>query len=266
MVITVNNLELTIGKRQILRNISLEIPEGAFVGIIGPNGSGKSTLLKCIYRVLQPTGGQVKLYDKVLDELTYRQTALQLAVVAQHTDYNFDFSVNDIVLMGRAPYKNFLQRYTKEDYAIAQKYLQVVGLAGFAERAFASLSGGEQQRVILARALSQETKCIILDEPTNHLDITYQLQILDIIKSMDVTALAAIHDLNLAAMYCDFLIVVKDGLIIGQGTPQELLTPQFLEQVYQVESIVERDPVTHQISVKFIPQHYKRHIPREDGI
>ena len=159
------------GGRQILQGIDLELRPKEFLGIIGPNGSGKSTFLKCVYRVQKPTTGKIYFNGKKLDEFSYRESALKLAVVAQHNFYNFDFSVLDVVLMGRSPHKKMMERDNAEDYKIARDALRVVGLEEFGERNFSTLSGGEQQRVILARALTQQTECLVLDEPTNHLDI-----------------------------------------------------------------------------------------------
>ena len=159
------------GGRQILQGIDLELRPKEFLGIIGPNGSGKSTFLKCVYRVQKPTTGKIYFNGKKLDEFSYRESALKLAVVAQHNFYNFDFSVLDVVLMGRSPHKKMMERDNAEDYKIARDALRVVGLEEFGERNFSTLSGGEQQRVILARALTQQTECLVLDEPTNHLDV-----------------------------------------------------------------------------------------------
>ena len=193
--------------------------KGELVGIIGPNGSGKSTLLKCIYRVLKPAAGAVYLDGRELERYTCKESARRLAVVAQHNYYNFDFSVQDVVLMGRAPHKRALDRDSAEDYRIVREALETVGMADFAARSFSTLSGGEQQRVILARALAQQTPCLILDEPTNHLDINYQLQLMDLVRGLNRTVIAAVHDLNMAAMYCDRLYAVKDGEVVGAGTP-----------------------------------------------
>ena len=158
------------GGRQILQGIDLELRPKEFLGIIGPNGSGKSTFLKCVYRVQKPTTGKIYFNGKKLDEFSYRESALKLAVVAQHNFYNFDFSVLDVVLMGRSPHKKMMERDNAEDYKIARDALRVVGLEEFGERNFSTLSGGEQQRVILARALTQQTECLVLDEPTASVD------------------------------------------------------------------------------------------------
>lgn len=186
--------------------------------------------------------------------MSFRESALQLAVVAQHNFYSFDFSVLEIVLMGRSPHKKMMERNTAEDYAKAREALRVVGLETFEERNFSTLSGGEQQRVILARALTQDTPCLVLDEPTNHLDIKYQLEIMDIVKALGITVVTAIHDLNIAAMYCDTIVALKDGKIVGVGTPEELLTETFIYELYEVRSSVRRLP-SGQIHVVYLPHH-----------
>lgn len=225
----------------ILKGIDVEIGDRELVGVIGPNGSGKSTLLKCIYRVLKPSGGAVYLDGRGLDSYPYKQSARRLAVVAQHNYYNFEFCVRDVVLLGRAPHKRALDRDNAEDYKIVAEALETVGMSGFAKRSFSTLSGGEQQRVILARALAQQTPCLILDEPTNHLDIKYQLQLMELVRGLDRTVIAAVHDLNIAAMYCDRLYAVKGGRIVGAGSPRELLTPDFIWEVYEVSARVMDD-------------------------
>ncbi|MBD8990599.1 MAG: ABC transporter ATP-binding protein [Clostridiales bacterium] len=241
MQIRTEDLKAVLNGNPILKGVSLQAGEKQLIGVIGPNGGGKSTLLKCIYRVLQPTGGAVFLDGKPLSEYSFRESALKIAVVAQHNYYNFDFSVQDVVLMGRSPHKKTLERDNAQDFRIVEEALTKVGMLHFAERSFSTLSGGEQQRVILARALAQQTPCLILDEPTNHLDIKYQLQLMDLVRGLDRTVITAVHDLNIAAMYCDWLYAVKDGRVVGQGTPQTLLTPEFIRQVYEVDAEVSTD-------------------------
>lgn len=256
MEILAEAIKMFIGKKEILKGIDFKLHNKEFLGIIGPNGSGKSTLLKCLYRVQKPTSGLIYFNRKNIDELSFRESALQLAVVAQHNFYSFDFSVIEVVLMGRSPHKKILEKDNKEDYEIAYKALKQVGLDGFEKRSFMTLSGGEQQRVILARALTQQTECLVLDEPTNHLDIKYQLQILDIVKNLNSTVIAAIHDLNIAAMYCDRIIAVKDGKVVGLGTPEQLLTQEFIKSVYEVDSKVEVN-ANGIINIQFI-SNYRR--------
>ena len=236
-----HDVRVELDAREILRGVDLAAAKGELVGLIGPNGSGKSTLLKCIYRVLAPSGGAVYLDGRPLSEYSVRQSAQALAVMAQHTAYNFEFTVRDIVLLGRAPRKRALERDTATDYAIVDEALRTVGLSELAARAFSTLSGGEQQRVILARALAQQTPLLILDEPTNHLDVRYQLELMDIVRGLGKTVLCAVHDLNIAAMYCDRLYALRQGRVVASGTPEQVITPEVIRAVYDVEARVIED-------------------------
>lgn len=242
MNIQTNDIQVAFGSKAILHDISLDIRDKEFVGIIGPNGSGKSTFLKCLYRVLQPNGGKIFFDGTEMSSLSHRDTALKMAVVAQHSTVNFDFSVLEMVLMGRSPYKGLLDRDQLDDYEIARHALAQVGLSDFESRNFNTLSGGEQQRVILARALAQRTECLVLDEPTNHLDIKYQLELMTIVKRLDATVVSAIHDLNLAAIYCDRIIALKDGHIVCSGTPQDVLSSDTIHHIYGVSAMVQTLP------------------------
>ena len=242
MNIQTDTIQVSFGSKTILHDISLAIQDKEFVGIIGPNGSGKSTFLKCLYRVLQPSGGKIFFDGTELSSLSHRDTALKMAVVAQHSTVNFDFSVLEMVLMGRSPYKGLLDRDQLDDYEIARHALAQVGLSDFESRNFNTLSGGEQQRVILARALAQRTECLVLDEPTNHLDIKYQLELMTIVKRLDATVVSAIHDLNLAAIYCDRIIALKDGHIVCSGTPQDVLSSDTIYHIYGVSAMVQTLP------------------------
>lgn len=240
MEITLDNLKMTFDERTVLNNISLNIKKNKFTGIIGPNGSGKSTLLKCMYRILQPTEGFIYIDGKELSKYSIRETAQKQAVLAQHNYYNFDFEVLDVVLMGRSPYKKAMEQDNAEDYLLAKESLKIVGMEAFMRSNFSVLSGGEQQRVMLARALTQNTQCLILDEPTNHLDIKYQIQLLNIVKTRGLTILAAIHDLNMAAMYCDEIIAMRNGCILKTGTPEDVFTKEFIYDVFEVQTEIIR--------------------------
>ena len=245
MNIKSENINVTLEKNNILKGINIEVDNKEVVGIIGPNGSGKSTLLKCIYRVLKPNDGAILLDNVDIKEMSVKESSKRLAVLSQHNNYNFDFTVKDIVLMGRSPHKKFMERDNEEDYDIVNEALKKVDMFEFKDRSFQSLSGGEQQRVILARALAQLPKCLILDEPTNHLDIKYQLQLMRIVKGLGIEVIAAIHDLNIAAMYCDKIYVLKDGEIIKYGKPKDVLTKEIIKDVYEVDAevIVNEDRV-----------------------
>ena len=252
MNIHAENVELSFGSTQILNQIGIDVRSREFVGVIGPNGSGKSTFIKCIYRVLKPDGGDILLDDAPISAFSVRETAKRLAVLSQHNYYNFEFTVRDIVLMGRSPHKRMMERDTKADFDIVEDSLRRVGMLGFIDRIFSTLSGGEQQRIILARALAQQTECLILDEPTNHLDIKYQLQILDVVKKLGVTVLAAFHDLNIAAMYCDRIFAVDGGRVVASGTPREVLTPALIRRLYEVDADVRSEP-DGQINIVYHP-------------
>lgn len=241
MEILAEAVKYFIGKKEILKGIDLALRPKEFLGIIGPNGSGKSTFLKCVYRVQKPTEGTIRFDGKLLDEMSYRESAMKLAVVAQHNYYNFDFTVREVVLMGRAPHKKTLERDNAKDYQIVDEALKTVQMEAFADRTFSTLSGGEQQRVILARALAQQTSALILDEPTNHLDITHQIMLMELVKKLNVTVISAIHDLNIAAAYCDKIYVLKDGVLEGYGTPEEVLTPELIRRIYKVEAEIVYD-------------------------
>lgn len=249
MELKTKNIGFEIDKKEILKNINIDIGNKEFVGIIGPNGSGKSTLLKCIYRNLNPSKGNIYIDDKNLMDMSMKESAKKIGVVSQHNHHSFDFSVLDMVLMGRAPYKKLMERDTKKDFDIVYEAIDKVNIRHLIDRSFNSLSGGEQQRVILARALAQSTKCLILDEPTNHLDIKYQLHLMEIVKSLNIEVIAAIHDLNIAAMYCDKIYVLKDGNIIDYGKPKKVLTKKLIKDVYDVDAKIIEDEEDDTINI-----------------
>lgn len=253
MRIDVKDVGISVPKKRIVDNATLHVDEGEFVGLIGPNGSGKSTLLKSIYRVMKPDSGDISIDESSLLDMSMKESALALAVVTQHNYYNFDFKVSEVVFMGRTPHKKSMEMDNSEDLRIVEDALSKVNMLDLKDRSFSSLSGGEQQRIILARALAQQTPCLILDEPTNHLDIKYQLEVLDIVKSLGCTAICALHDLNLAAQYCDRIYIMKDGHIVANGTPQEVITESMIQEIYGVKASVTIHPVTKQLNVVYYP-------------
>ena len=236
MVLDISSLSFNFGSKNILADIDLSIKNNGIVGIIGPNGSGKSTLLKCIYRVLKPKTGTIFIDGKNINDYQFKETAKKMAVVAQHNDTHFDFNVLEMVLIGRSPHKKFMERDSAEDIELAYKSLEQVNMKDFADRNFSSLSGGEKQRIILARALVQNTDCLILDEPTNHLDIKHQLHFMSLAKDLKITVISAIHDLNIAAMYCDKIYALKEGQIIASGSVYEVITEEVIKTLYDVEA------------------------------
>ena len=236
MVLDISSLSFNFGSKNILADIDLSIKDNGIVGIIGPNGSGKSTLLKCIYRVLKPKTGTIFIDGKNINDYQFKETAKKMAVVAQHNDTHFDFNVLEMVLIGRSPHKKFMERDSAEDIELAYKSLEQVNMKDFADRNFSSLSGGEKQRIILARALVQNTDCLILDEPTNHLDIKHQLHFMSLAKDLKITVISAIHDLNIAAMYCNKIYALKGGQIIAAGSVNEVITEEVIKTLYDVEA------------------------------
>ena len=251
--ISTNRLSADLGGEKIINNINIHIANKEFVGIIGPNGSGKTTLLRCIYRTLKPSKGEILINDTLMKNFSLRETAKKIAVVSQHNEIGFDFSVMEMVLMGRSPHKKFMERDNPKDYELALESLEKVGMESFKDRSFNSLSGGEKQRIILARALAQSTRCLILDEPTNHLDIKYQLQFMSIAKALDITVISAIHDLNLAAIYCDKIYALKNGQVVAYGTPIEVLTKELIKDLYDVDSDIILNANTGLINIIYNP-------------
>ena len=257
MKLNVEDVSISVSKppKRIVELATLHVDEGEFVGLIGPNGSGKSTLLKTVYRILKKECGSIELDGRPLESLSLKESALMMSVVTQHNYYNFDFKVEEVVMMGRTPHKKTMELDNDEDRRIVEDALEKVNMLHMKGRNFSSLSGGEQQRIILARALAQQTPCLILDEPTNHLDIKYQLEVLDIVKQLGCTALCALHDLKLAAEYCDRIYVLLDGKIVRSGTPGEVITEQMIEEVYGVKASVDVHPKTGMLNVVYYPGH-----------
>lgn len=252
----VKNLKFSIDKKDILKDISFDIPKGSFVGIIGPNGSGKSTILKNIYRLYKPDSGKLILDNKDLSTMKDKDCAKEIAVLAQESNSQFDFTVEQIVKMGRYPYKSVFEDYSKKDIDMVNNMLKRVGLDDYSDRSFSKLSGGEKQRTLIARALVQDTDFLILDEPTNHLDIGYQIQLMDLVKSLNITTLSAIHDMNIASMYCDYLIVMKDGKIRKCGKVEEVITEDMLKEIFGVNAYVGVNPINNKLQVSFMHSHY----------
>lgn len=253
MRLQVEGLTFSYGEKEAAENVSIHVNEGEFVGLIGPNGSGKSTVLKNIYRGLIPDAGSIMLDGENLLTMPYKKSALKMAVVGQENDVPFDFLVEEIVAMGRSPHKKLFDVDNAKDKEIVHHALEHLGMEKMAKRNYLHLSGGEKQRVIIARAVAQESDFFILDEPTNHLDISYQMQIFDFIKRLKVTVLSAIHDLNMAALYCDRIYVLKEGKVVLEGTPEEVLTPENIYEVYGVKSSVIKHPITGKMSITYLP-------------
>ena len=243
----------SVEQRQILRSLALSVGAGELVGLVGPNGSGKTTLLRTMYRALKPDAGLITLDGDDVWKLSPRDAARRTAAVLQESPGEFEFSVEEMVFMGRTPHKGPLDRETAGDRRIVADALARVGMTELAGRAFSTLSGGEKQRVLIARALAQQARFLVLDEPTNHLDIRYQLEVLELVKGLRVTTLAALHDLNLAAAYCDRVYAIDEGQVVASGTPHEVFTPDLLRRVFGVGASVQSHPVTGKPHLTFFP-------------
>lgn len=253
MNLKVENLNINRGNKSIIENLNLHVKNKEFVGIIGPNGSGKSTILKAIYRVLTPEKGDILINGRKINTMSLKETAREMAVVSQHNEMSFDFTVLDMVLIGRFPHKGFMERNKIEDYKKVKESLEKVDMWQFKDRSFNTLSGGEKQRIILARALAQDTNCLILDEPTNHLDIRHQFQFLNIAKELDITIITAIHDLNIATLYCDRIYALKNGKIIESGTPEDIITEDLIKDLYGVKSKIVKDEEDGTLNIIYRP-------------
>ena len=254
MKLTAENIHVSLGKKEIIHNIALKVQDKQFVGIIGPNGCGKSTLLKSIYKSIKPTQGRVFLDDLDVLKSPENKVSKQLGVVGQFNEMAFDLTVNQMVMLGRTPHKKLLERDSKKDEEIVQQALTVTNLLDYANRNFLSLSGGEKQRVILARTIAQEPQFMILDEPTNHLDIRYQIDILKCVKNLNIGVLSALHDLELAAHYCDYIYAMKDGQIYAEGKPIEVLTSAVIYALYGVKCVPFPNPITNELNFAY---HYE---------
>lgn len=247
--ITIENLDFGYDEQNVLRDISLKFPEGGFISIIGPNGSGKSTLLKSISAVLKPRRGNIFVNDAALSSMKKKDIAQLMSVVPQNTALEFDYKVVDVVLMGRYPYLGKFKGETEKDYAIAVRNMEYTNTLHLKDRSFNELSGGERQRVILAQALTQQPKILLLDEPISHLDLQHQIEILTLIKklSMDqnLTVIAVLHDLNMASNYSDYIVMMKDGQIKGEGAPIETLTVENIKDIFNIDVQIEVSPLTN---------------------
>ena len=234
------------GEHTVLKSVSLAIEQGGFLGILGPNGCGKTTFLRSLSKVLKPEDGVVYIDGKTVSSYDAKTFAKTVGCVSQETETGFEFSVRDIVLMGRHPHIGRLAPLTAGDYAIADEAMRFTNTLQFKDRLVTELSGGERQRVLIAKTLAQQPKILLLDEPTNHLDVCHQIEILQLIRSLTpkITVIGVLHDLNLASYFCDRIVLMEKGQILSVGTPAEVLTPEQVYDVFSVRMIVSPHPVT----------------------
>nr|WP_246852295.1 ABC transporter ATP-binding protein [Patulibacter sp. SYSU D01012] len=231
----------------------MDVAPGATVGLLGPNGSGKSSLLRLLSGVRRPTAGRVLLDGRDVQGLRRREIARRVAVVEQHATTEVDLTVREVVRLGRIPHRAAWDGESEDDRAAIALAVERTGLRDRLDQRWHTLSGGERQRVQIARALAQEPRELLLDEPTNHLDVRHQLDLLALVARLPVTSVVALHDLNLAAMFCDRLVVLADGRVVAAGTPTEVLTPELIADVYAVRAVVTPDGPGGTPSVRYVP-------------
>ncbi len=252
----INQLSWRVNHKSILKNISFGVSQGEVIGIIGPNGAGKTSLLRCITNQIKNSrtstlSGTIHLKNKTIQNYSAKQLAQHFALVAQKAEPIFSLTVTDIVSMGLLPHQTLFAIDSDHDKEQIQLALTKVGLSNASQQNFNQLSGGEQQRVLIARALVQKAQILILDEPTNHLDVYYQHQILQLVKQLNITVIMTVHDLNLASQYCQRLLLLNQGQLISDGSPSEVLTEQQLQQVFKLPCMLEHDPLSHKPRVYF---------------
>ncbi|MEX5635698.1 ABC transporter ATP-binding protein [Parafrankia sp. FMc2] len=246
-------IEVRLGTTTVLSGADLHCDDGEIVGLVGPNGSGKSTLLRTVYRMVRPVAGLVTVDGDDAWALSEREMARRTAVVVQETPAEFEFTAREIAAMGLLPHKRAFDRDTAADAAAVAAALGRVGVVGkLVDRPFATLSGGEKQRVLIARALVQRSRLLLLDEPTNHLDVRYQLEVLDLVAALGVSTVVCLHDLNLAASYCDQIFVVDGGRVVAGGKPADVLTPELILAVFDVRAAHYVHPLTGQTQLAFM--------------
>ncbi|MEU3448213.1 ABC transporter ATP-binding protein [Streptomyces thermolilacinus] len=251
MRVHVDAVTVEVAGARLVEDVTLRADRGQVVGLVGPNGSGKSTLLRCVYRALRPSAGAIRLDGEDLHSLSAREGARRLAALPQEAVTEFDFTVAEVVAMGRLPHQRSVARTTGEDRQACEAALAKVGADHLADRGFLTLSGGEKQRVLIARALAQQPRVLVLDEPTNHLDIAQQLEVLALVRGSGLTVLTALHDLNLAALHCDVLHVIHGGRIVASGAPHDVLTPGLLADVFGVRAHRVPHPETGAVQLLF---------------
>ena len=251
MTVSAQNLVWGVRRKTIVADVSLTVAKGETLGLIGPNGSGKSSLLRLLAGLKQPQSGRVEVLGQDISRVSRRALARQVAFVQQNAGTDTNVSVRDVVRLGRTPHRSALSGWTAADEAVVSGALDRVDMAHHRAQPWQTLSGGERQRVHIARALAQTPQVMFLDEPTNHLDIHHQIQILRMVRELELTSIVALHDMNLAAMFCDRILVLQAGAVVACGTPDVVLTETLLRDVFRVEADVTRGPAPDQLLIRF---------------
>ncbi len=246
-MLSVNQLQLGYhGGQTVIKDLSLELPENKVVGLIGPNGCGKSTLLKGLCRLIQPESGKILLRQQDMVHLSSRQIARQISVLPQSQTNPEGLTVRQLVEYGRTPYVSHWGKLSAVDQQVVDRVMNEMSIQSLADTSLEALSGGQQQRAWLAMVLAQDTGIIMLDEPTTYLDISYQIELMTLIrglKEQGKSLIVVLHDLNQAARYCDLLVVLKSGELKAMGTPEEVMTEAMLAEIFEVQAKVITDPI-----------------------
>lgn len=249
--IEVENLKFGYKENLVLKNIFFNIKKGMFLSIVGPNGSGKSTILKLLNNIYYPESANILIEGKDINSFKKKDLARKMALVPQDTIINYEFTVEEVVLMGRHPYKRRFERENKNDFKLVEEALKLTNTFYLKDRMITEISGGERQRVLIARALAQEPSIILLDEPTAHLDINHQVEILNLLQKLNkekgTTIVLVIHDINLGIRYSDEIIMLSEGEIIGRGTPEKVITKDNIELAYNLKVAIDRNKHTDKI-------------------
>ena len=262
-LLSISQLSWQYKQQNILKAINFAIHQGEFIGVIGPNGAGKTSLIHCISQQITEYQGNIHFAEQNCRDINKKDLAKNIAVVMQQPSALFSLSLYQVVRMGLLPHKQMFSLDSLEDKQLIAQALQQVGLANKQDKDFGHLSGGEQQRGLIARALVQRAKLLLLDEPTNHLDVYYQHQIMGLVKSLKLTALMSIHDINLAAMYCDKIMILEQGAIVSFGAVDKVLDETTLQTVFKLPCKIKRCEISNAIQVNFIPT---THQPYKTGV
>ena len=239
MSVVARNLCWGVKRKTIVSDVSLTVAPGETLGLIGPNGSGKSSLLRLLAGLKRPVSGRVEINGQDIAQVSRKELSRQVAFVQQSAATDTNVTVADVVRLGRTPHRSALAGWSEADEASVNEALDRVDMRSRRKQAWQTLSGGERQRVHIARALAQAPQVMFLDEPTNHLDIHHQIEILRMVRDLDLTSVIALHDLNLAAMFCDRIVVLQEGTLCASGTPHNVLTPDRLRDVFRVSAHVD---------------------------
>lgn len=265
MSLTTRELSVRLAGQTILHDLDLEVSDGTMVGLLGPNGSGKSTLLRTLWHALPPASGVVIIDGDAVAGLSTRALARRLGVLMQDDGTDPRYTVREVVETGRLPHRSLLGADEDPGDPVGAA-LDEAGVAEFADRRIDTLSGGQRQRVLAARTLAQGTPLVLLDEPTNHLDLAAQLELLELFRHRGGTVIAALHDLNLAAAYCDRLHLLDRGHLVASGTPDEVLTPARIGAVFGVDAAVATNPLTRRLAIHIGPRRPDTHAPSRSTI